>query len=62
MRNFCPFIKDKCREDCVFYTDLPRRSAESHCQIDGAMVNLEYIGGVIAERASKEEDAADNQK
>lgn len=21
-KNFCPFIKDKCRDDCVFHCDL----------------------------------------
>lgn len=62
MNFFCPFAKSTCREDCVFYTNAPIRSSESHCRLDEAAVNLDYIGGVIAEKVSREEDSSDNQQ
>lgn len=48
MKNFCPFIGDFCRPDCVFRTES--RSTDTNCRLDAAAVNLEYISGVIAEK------------
>ena len=48
MNNFCPFINDLCRSDCVFRTTS--RSTGTNCRLDSAAVNLEYIGEVIAEK------------
>ncbi len=58
MKNFCPFINDYCRVDCVFRTES--KSTITKCGLDAAVVNLEYIGGVIAEKIAAEEEELDN--
>lgn len=56
MGNFCPFIKDYCRSDCVFRTSS--NSTTTTCRIDSAAVNLEYIGNIYAAKSDEEEDLA----
>ena len=56
MGNFCPFIKDNCRSDCVFRT--LSNSTITACRLDSAAVNLEYIGEIYATKSDEEEDPA----
>ncbi len=58
---FCPFIKDTCNSECVFY-DKHNRTGNSKCRLEAAVINLEYIGDFIAAHESEfEERAQDHQ-
>lgn len=52
MNYFCPFIRDYCRKDCVFWCES--KSTNSNCRIDAAAVNLEYLGDLAAKSAEDE--------
>lgn len=54
MNNFCPFLKGDCNSQCIFYTKS--KSTITNCRLDAAAVNLEYIGDVIAEHISANEE------
>lgn len=48
---FCPFIKDECREDCVFYDRTgSHEHEEDYCQIHCKMGNIDfYISSIDTE-------------
>ncbi len=51
MNNFCPFIKESCKSDCVFYTHKTRDAdGEKTCRLSLAAASLdEYCDMKIRE-------------
>lgn len=58
---FCPFIKDDCRSECVFY-DRFSKTGISKCRIEAAAINIEYLGDFVATRESELDELLQDHK
>lgn len=60
MENFCPFIRDYCKNDCVFR--IARN--DNCCRLEEAAVNINYLTGIISDKidANEAERGADDDK
>lgn len=48
MGEFCPFIRENCRKDCVFRTVTCE--TDNYCRLNSAAVSVNYLAEIISDK------------
>ncbi len=53
MGNFCPFIRENCRKDCVFRTITCE--TDNYCRLNSAAVSVNYLANIIGDKIDEDD-------